>query len=96
MAEKKVPPASSPKTGVQEPAGIAFDFENLIAAAVVRGHPQKASKAKNHHQTRLLLGLAFSARCRNALVYLVPLELGGLLLFAFRDRPRAFCDFIAA
>jgi hypothetical protein len=35
MAEKKVPPPPSPKSGVQEPAGIAFDFEDLIAAAVV-------------------------------------------------------------
>jgi hypothetical protein len=34
MAAKKVSLPPSTKTRVQEPVGIAFDFENLIAAAV--------------------------------------------------------------
>jgi len=41
MAEKKVP---LPKSGVQEPTGIAFDFEDLLAAAVAavtRKRPRK-------------------------------------------------------
>jgi hypothetical protein len=46
MAEKKVSPPPSPKSGVQEPAGIAFDFEDLIVAAVAAVTLKRARKRR--------------------------------------------------
>jgi hypothetical protein len=45
MDEKDVPP-SSPKSGVEEPAVIAFDFEDMIATAVAAVTLKKPRKRR--------------------------------------------------
>jgi hypothetical protein len=46
MAEKKITTPPSPKADAQEPAEIAFDFENLIAAAVAAVILKKSRKRR--------------------------------------------------
>ena len=56
MDEKAVPPPSL-KSGVEEPAEIAFDFEDMIATAVAAVTLKKASQTTNYHRAaRSLLG----------------------------------------
>jgi len=95
MAEKKVSPPPLPKTGVQEPAEIAFDFEDLIAAAVAAITHRRTSKAKNH-PARSSLGFASSAHCGNALLYLISREIGRFSLCLLRFGRELLRDFIAA
>jgi len=47
-----------------------FRFRRPDRRRSCRRHPQKASKAKNHHPARPLLGFASSARYGNAPLYL--------------------------